>query len=193
VKKSKILFYFADIKRKRISFMKKKLLIISLSLLSLAYVGCGTAHGSNGDITITSGEKSSDKLGTLSVEDLDLKQTLTKESYKEITMDIDKFVLTPISTVNKPYKIDISFKNGKVLAYADCQKITARYKVSDKALSFSQVSYAPAVKLATCIEVEDADQAVDQFLKGSYEAQKITEDEIVFASDDVDANVVLKR
>jgi predicted small secreted protein len=193
VKKYKRLFYFADIKRKRISFMKKKLLTISLSLLSLVYVGCGTAHGSNGDIIITAGDKKADKLETLSVEDMDLKQTLTKERYKEITMDIDKFVPTAIRTINKSYKLDINFKNGKVLAYADCQKLTTKYKINNKLLSFSHVSYAPAIELATCVEVEDADQAVYQFLNGSYEAIKITENEIVFASDDIDAKVVLKR
>ncbi len=168
--------------------MKKTILTISLLFL----VGCGSSSGKNGEISVNLGSKD-DKLGTLSTQELDLKETLSSKNWEEITMDLDKFYTTSISTANKAYKIDMSFEDGKVLAYADCKKLTARYKISDKEISFSKISYEADLDHASCQQSEDADQAVNQFLNNSFEATQVKEDEITFKSDDFDAEVVLKR
>ena len=168
--------------------MKKIILTISLLFL----VGCGSSSGKNGEMSVNLGSKGN-KLDTLSTQELDLKETLSSENWEEITMDLDKFYTTSISTVNKTYKIEMSFKDGKVLAYADCKKLTARYKVSDKEISFSRITYTADLDHATCQQSEDADQAVNQFLNNSFEATKIKKDKIIFKSDDFDAEVILKR
>ncbi len=165
---------------------------IILTILLLLFSGCGTSSGTDGTILVTSG-KNDDALGTLSTQQLDLKETLTSENWKEITIDLDKFYTTSISTVNKTYQIDMSFKDGEVVAYADCQKLTARYKISDQEISFSRVSYEADLDHAICQQSEDADQAVNQFLNNSFEASEIKEDEITFISDDFDAEVILRR
>lgn len=168
--------------------MKKIILIVLLFLFS----GCGTSSGSSDTILVTSGSND-DELSTLSTEDIDLKETLSSENWKEITMDLDKFYNTSIITVNKTYKIDMSFKNGEVLAYADCKKLTARYKIRDYEISFSRINYEADLDHATCQQSEYADQAVNNFLNNSFEAIKIKEDEVTFKSDDFDAEVILKR
>jgi len=172
--------------------MKKKFFIVLLILISTIYSGCGTSSGSNDNTLITSGEEELD-LGTLSYQDLDLKETLEKENYKEIMMDIDQFFTTAIETVNKTYKIDMSFENGRVTAYADCKKLTARYKVYDNKISFSRITDEPDLDHATCQQSEDADQAVYQFLNNSFEATDIKDEKIIFKSDDFDAEVILTR
>lgn len=168
--------------------MKKTVLIILLLLFS----GCGSSNGSDGTISVTS-STDDDTLSTLSTQNFDFKETLSDKNWEEITMDLDEFYTTSISTINKTYQIDMSFKDGEVIAYADCQKLTARYKISDKEISFSKVIYKPAIELASCEEFEDADQAVYEFLNNSFEASKIKKDEITFQADDFDAEIVLKR
>jgi hypothetical protein len=165
---------------------------IILTGLLLFLVGCGSSSGQNGTITVNSGSND-DTLGTLSTQGMDLKETLLGKNWEEITMDLDQFYTTSISTVNKTYKMDMSFKDGEIIAYADCQKLTARYKISDKEISFSRISYEADLDHASCQQSEDADQAVNQFLNNSFEASKIKEDEITFISDDFDAEVILKR
>jgi len=172
--------------------MKKKFFIVLLILISTIYSGCGTSNGSNDDTMITSGKKDLG-LGTLGDQNLDLKETLEEKNFKEIMMDIDQFFATSIETINKTYKIDMSFENGKLTAYADCKKLTAHYKIDDKKISFSRITNEPDLDHATCQQSEDADQAVYQFLNNSFEANKIKENEISFISDDFDAEVVLKR
>ncbi|HIP02132.1 MAG TPA: META domain-containing protein [Campylobacterales bacterium] len=166
--------------------MKKIILTISLLFL----IGCGSSNGQDGTISVNLGSDDN-ALGTLSTQNMDLKETLSGENWEEITMDLDQFYTTSISTVNKTYKIDMGFKDGKVTAYADCQKLTARYKISDKEISFSRVSYEADLDHAFCQQSEDADEAVNQFLNNSFEAIRIKEDEITFQSDDFDAEVIL--
>jgi heat shock protein HslJ len=172
--------------------MRKIVFSILFVLSSIIHIGCGSSSGSNADITITSGDQNG-KLETLSNQEVDLKQTLSEKNWTEIKMDIDQFFATSIATVNKTYKIDMNFENGKVTAYADCKKLTARYKISDKSISFSHIGNEPDLDHATCIQSEDADQAVYQFLYNSFEATEIKDDKIVFKSDDFDAKVVLSR
>jgi heat shock protein HslJ len=172
--------------------MKKRFFTVSLILVSIIYTGCGTSNGSDENFMVTSGNKS-DKLGTLGTQELDLKQTLSEKNWTEIKMDIDQFFATSIATVNKTYKIDMSFENGNLTAYADCKKLTARYKADDTKITFSRITDEPDLDHATCQQSEDADQAVYQFLNNSFEATKIKKSEITFKSDDFDAEVVLKR
>ena len=168
--------------------MKKILLTIFL----LLYSGCGTSSGSDGTILSTS-SSNSDKLSTLSTQNMDLKDTLSSKNWKTITMDLDKFYTTSISTINKAYQIDMNFQDGKTIAYADCQKLTASYKINDTEISFSRISYEPDLEHAACQQSEDADQAVYQFFYNTFEAIKIKENEITFQSDDFNTEVILKR
>ena len=168
--------------------MKKTILIISLLFLA----GCGSSSGKDGTISITSGENDN-SLETLSTQELDLKETLSSKNWEEITMDLDKFYGTSQSSVTKTFQIDMGFKDGKVIAYADCQKLTARYKIRDKEISFSRISYSADLDHTSCQPSEDADNAVHQFLNNSFEAIKSKKDQITFKSDDFDTEVILKR
>lgn len=166
--------------------------ILFLIILLLLFSGCGASSGSGNNISVTSGSND-DTLGTLSIENRDLKETLTAKNWKTLTMDLDQFYTTAISTTIKTYKIDMNIENGKVTAYADCQKLTARYKIDDNVISFSKVGYGIDLDHASCQQSEDADQAVYEFLYNSFEVTKINEDEITFQSEDFDVEVVLKR
>lgn len=167
--------------------MKKTILTISLLFL----VGCGSSNGKDGTITVTSGEKE-DKLGTLSTEKLDLGEALLGEKWIKLTTNLDKFYATTISDyVN--YEIEMSFKDNEVVAYADCKKLTARYKIRDNELSFSKVTYNSDPDHASCKPSEDADQAVNQFLSNSFEATKINQNQITFKADDFDVELILER
>jgi hypothetical protein len=166
-----------------------KPLLFTFSLLFL--VGCGTSNGKNSDFTISAGKKS-ENLGTLSIENLDLKETLYGKNWNKITMDLDKFYTTSISTVEKVYKIDMNFKDGKVLAYADCQKITAQYRVKKDEIKLSHAQYETFDK-PSCEEFKDADQAIYQFMNNSFEATKITKNEITFKSYDFDTEIKIER
>lgn len=170
----------------------KKVYLSSLIILALISSGCSTSAGSDDGIIIASGSQESD-LNALDNQNPDLKKTLSSKNWNEVNIDLDKFYPTSIATVKKSYLIDLNFEDGKVTAYADCKKLTARYKINENDISFSKVSYEPAIDLATCQESEDADQAIYEFLNNSFEATEIKEDEITFKSDNFDAQVTLKR
>ncbi len=169
----------------------KKTYAISLILFALLSSGCNSSASSNNDTVIKAGSQNSD-LETLSTEDLDLKQTLASDRWTKITMNLSRFNSINPSYYQKSYLIELDFEDGKLTAYADCQKLTARYKISDNDISFSKITYNPDDK-AFCQQSEDADQAIYEFLNNSFEATDIQQDEITFKADDFDTEVTLKR
>lgn len=173
--------------------MKHILYIISLVSI-LFYSGCetSTSTGSN-DKTIVNLGADEDNLTVLNKKDLDLKELLTEAVWKEMVIDLDKFYQTTISRVEQSYLIEMLFEKSKVTAYADCFKLTAKYKIDDKELSFSRTTYEPAMDLATCQQSKDADQAVYQLFSNTFEATKIDKDEIIFYSDEFETEIKLKR
>jgi len=168
----------------------KKIIYMTSFISILFYTGCNVPSNSTEEV-ITLG--SDDKIDTLSEKDLNLKELLEDAKWKEIVIDLDKFYPTVIESVEKSYLIDMSFKNGKVTTYADCQKLTAKYKITKKAISFSHISYAPAIELTSCQQSEDADQAVNQLFSNTFEVSQMQKDEIIFYSDDFEAEIKLKR
>lgn len=171
--------------------MKKSFSIIFIFILGFFCSGCGNT-AATGELVIL-GATTENNLSTLSNEVLDLEEVLSSKSWEKIAIDLDQFYATPFSTVLKSYAIDMSFDEGKVTAYADCQKLTAHYKINDKALSFSKITYSPAIDVATCIESQDADQAVHELFSYTFEATKVEDREIILFSDDVEAEITLKR
>lgn len=169
----------------------KKTYAISLILLALLTTGCNNSTTLSDDTVITAGSQNND-LETLSKEDLDLKQTLISKKWTKITMNLSKFNSINLSYFQKSYLIELDFQDGKLTAYADCQKLTARYKISDKDISFSKITYKADDKVF-CQPSEDADQAIYEFLNNSFEATSIEKDEISFKADYFDTEVTLKR
>lgn len=169
----------------------KKTYAISLILFTLLTTGCDNSTTLNDDTVITAGSQNSD-LEILGEEDLDFKQTLTSDKWTKITMNLSKFNSVNPSYFQKSYLVELDFKDGKLTAYADCQKLSARYKISDKDISFSKITYKADDK-AFCQPSEDADQAVYEFLNNSFEATNIEKDEVTFKADYFDTEVTLKR
>ncbi len=168
-------------------------LILLLGLLQ----GCGgSTSSSGGNISVTSANGGTGTgLQTLSTEKTDLKSYLEEKAFNEIVCNISKLYndATGYPETMQKYAVQMHFAKKEVLVYADCQKITANYKVRDDALSFSNISIAPAVELASCQEYEYADDAVLGFFENSYTVEKIRKNEIVLEADEIDTSVVLKR
>jgi hypothetical protein len=171
-------------------------LFLGLFIMMVLFQGCDTtASSSSNDITIKStNSDKTDNLTTLSVENTDISAFVMKEKWKSIKIDISAFYESSnLPSVQHTYTIDMQFAKKSVVAYADCQKVSANYKIVGKEISFSKVSVAPAIELATCIESEYADDAVLTLFENSFEVTKITEKEVVLDALDFDTNIVLKR
>jgi len=161
------------------------------------FQGCGSStSSSNGSINVASVESGSDTgLQTLSEENRNLQDALQKSEWKEIVCNVSKLYndAAGYPEVMQNYSIQMQFSQKEVLAYADCQKITARYKVREDEISFSEIAIAPAIELASCQEFEYADDAVLGFFENSYTLQTIRKNEIVLEADTVDTSVILKQ
>ncbi|MCH9813742.1 MAG: hypothetical protein K0U47_07340 [Epsilonproteobacteria bacterium] len=172
--------------------MKKTFYIFCSFIILIFSTGCGTPVEETNSLT-TSGSTIEDNLYTLNSPTFDLDKIVSQKKWSNMEIDLDQFYQTPFSTVKKPYRIEMEFKEQKVTAYADCQKLTASYKIADKTLSFSKLSYAPAVDVASCIESEDADQAVYQFFNHTYETIETSAKAVTFQANEVEAKVTLTR
>lgn len=171
-------------------------LFLSLFIIIALFQGCNTtASSSLNDITIksTNGDDTND-LATLSVENTDLHTFLMQENWKSIKTDISAFYESSnFPAVQHIYTIDMVFAKKSVTVYADCQKVSANYKVNGKEITFSKISVAPAIELATCTESEYADDAVLAFFENGFEVKKITEKKLTLEAVDFDTTVVLGR
>ncbi len=171
--------------------MKSTFYMISLILILLFSSGCGTSIESKNNTLMTS-DKQEDNLETLSDQNIDLKESITGKTWKKIIIDLDKFYPTAIQTVKKSYLIDLTFTNNTATAYADCFKLSAKYKITDKEISFSRISYEPAIELAICQQSEDADEAVFQLFSNDFEATEIKDGEITLYSQELEAEIKLQ-
>lgn len=167
---------------------------LGISLITLImFTGCGTTISSDEALTVNGDTSSNSDLDTLGSSTLDLQETLEKQSWDEMTLDLDQFDSFTYATSEKTYKIEMSFEDGLVSAYADCYKLTARYKIDESDISFSNITYGPAVELASCIQSLDADQAVYQLFLHDFEATDIASKEITLYNYDFDTEIVLSR
>ena len=176
---------------------KQSIAGILFIVLNLFY-GCGgtVSGGDDSGVTIKSGtaDTASNALGTLSLGSADIQKELQAKPWEEIDMDISAFYENDLySAGEKRYPITLSFRNKRIVAYADCQKITANYKIEAKRISFSRLSVAPAIDLASCVESEHADDAVIALFENSFTIKNITEREALLEAEDFDTTVVLKR
>ncbi|RUM62972.1 MAG: hypothetical protein DSZ05_09350 [Sulfurospirillum sp.] len=177
--------------------MKRRYITLSILLMTAnLFVGCGgnTSFG-GGDVSITSatGDRS-DKLGTLSLNSQDIKKVLEAKPWKRMKADVASFYENSIySTGMKSYPVDITFQGKRVVAYADCQRITANYKIEGKNITFSKLSVSPAIELASCVESEFADDAVIVFFENSFSVKTATEKSVLFEAEDFDTTITLER
>ncbi len=176
------------------TFIKSLPLLVMILLLG----GCnGTVSSSDGsDVTIhaTTEDATQSGLHALSLDTQDIKTVLTDRPWREIVVDISAFYESntfPKSA--RSYTVALQFGEKEVRAYADCQKITAHYKIEDKSISFSKRSIGPAIELASCVESEYADDAVWAFFENSFRVETIDDHEAVFDADDFDTSVTLRR
>ena len=170
------------------------ILFIALNL----FYGCGgtVSGGDDSGVTIKSGtaDTMSNALGTLSLSSADIRKELQSKPWREIEMDISAFYENSLyGAGEKRYPVTLSFQNKRIVAYADCQKITANYKVEAKRISFSRFSVAPAIDLASCVESEHADDAVIALLENSFTIKNITERQASLEAEDFDTTVDLRR
>jgi hypothetical protein len=173
-------------------------------LMLFVVIGCGGTYGdrellkSSDDKVQSLGKEVKEQNQTLSTlgsstKNLDLAKVLTKKAWEKISINLDKFYTTPTQTQIKEYKIDMKFEDSTVLAYADCQKLTATYRVQNNKVQFFNIQYSPAIELATCIESKDADKAVYELMLQDFEVTDIKEKQITFKSYIFDTDVILKR
>ena len=176
---------------------KQSIAGIFLIVLNLFY-GCGGTvfGGDDSGVTIKSGtaDAAVNTLGTLSLSSADIQKELQAKPWREIEMDISAFYENSLySAGKKRYPVAFSFQNKRIIAYADCQKITANYKIEAKHISFSRLSVAPAIDLASCVESEHADDAVIALLENSFNIENMRKNEVLLSAEDFDTTVVLKR
>ncbi len=154
--------------------------------------GCGSSN-SSGDTTMITVGDSSNALATLSMNTQSIKPVLMQEPWKVISTDIASFYENTNLPTFKSYTIDISFGENDIVAYADCQKLTARYTLKDKEISFSWSTITPAIELASCAASEYADEAVLALLSNDFTVESLLTDEVVLQAVDFDTKVTLKR
>ncbi len=166
---------------------------ILLAGLLLGFGGCESSVSDRG-VSIKAGGGADSGLSTLSDAQLDPHVVLMTGSWHRIEMPVAAFYENSIyPTASHSYAIDMHFGESTVTAYADCQKVTAHYRISDKEIAFSKASIAPAVDLATCEESEFADDAVMALFENSFTIEKVLPKEVVLHSEDFDTQVKLKR
>lgn len=179
--------------------MKRKLSIAGILLILMnLFHGCGgtVSDGENNGIVMISKteDTSSNALETLSLNTTDIRQELQKKPWRKIEIDISDFYE---NNLNKPeekwYPIELNFDEKRVVAYADCQKITADYRIAGKRISFSRLSVSPAIDLPICVESEFADDAVIALLENSFSIESMREKEMLLFSEDFDTTVTLRR
>ncbi len=169
-------------------------IVFVLILILFWFQGCGSAGGekANVDITTTASKKSD--LQTFSTLAQDLKKSLREQRWKAIACDLKTLDSGSWDAPGmRRYPIDMRFGDREVVVYADCQKLTARYRVDGKKLSFSQSRIAPAIDLASCEESEYADDAVWAFFENSYTLRSANEEALIFDAQEADTTVTLYR
>jgi hypothetical protein len=171
--------------------MIKTIYTLATMLFLAIATGCG-GTASNDDVLITSGSSDS-KLQTLGENKKDLNEVLIEERWTKITANLDKFYQFSVDNSDKEYKIKLTFKDGKVNAIADCQKLTANYNINNNNISFRSITYKPAIDLAFCQESEDADKAVYEFFLRDFKAITLEDDKVEFIDIDSDAKITLSH
>ncbi len=170
-----------------------QLFILMMSILLLQ--ACGSSSGIKDDTTIISNDGDiQNSLNTLSINSQDIQAVLIKGVWKSIDINIASFYENNnLPRYKKKYKINMVFQDHKVVAYADCQKITAKYKIKDKTISFSNATIAPAIELPSCQQFEYADDALLAFVSNVFEVKEISEKKALLSAPDFDTDVLISR
>jgi len=174
--------------------MLKKITVTLLSATILLMSGCGSTGDSIPTSTVgpSSGSGDSNGLGGLSGNE-DIAAFLEESAWTSITMDLDKFLFDTTGKTSD-YDIQMTFKDGVVTALADCNIVTASYKINDNEMTFYRVSAPkPAIDYPTCQEFQDAENAVSSFFSSDYFVSANKQTEVSLESMEIDASVVLTR
>jgi len=173
-------------------------LFIKLSLLvSIIWIlqGCGSSNATSGDSNVTiTANGSTTPLESLSLDDQNIQEILIGKTWHKITTNVSSFYEnTNFPTFLQNYTVEISFDEKDIVAYADCQKLTARYSIDENEIHFSKSTIAPALELASCIESKYADDAVLALFENRFRVESIEDKEIVLDAVDFDTKVILER
>jgi heat shock protein HslJ len=164
--------------------------------LLFALSGCESTISNDGSVSIKAGGTKSDgdTLTTLALNEENIQTLLTVAPWTKIEANIQAFYENGnYPSDRESYTIFMTFDKRTVTAYADCQKVTAKYRLNGKDITFNDLSIAPAIDLPTCVESEFADDAVAALFENSFKVTKITQKEALFEALDFDTNIVLKR
>ena len=170
------------------SIMIKRSMLVWSTVVVL-FSGCGesTADGVAGPST--GGDK---VIGSLSGSE-DVGAFLQERSWNKITLDLEKFQYDKKSR-QRTYDMEMLFEKRKVTVLADCQYVSASYRLKDDEIIFSRVSAPrPALDLPSCKDSEDAESAVSNFFTYSYVVKANKQSEVVFEGTDIETSVTLKR
>ena len=163
-----------------------------LSVLLFSACSSSTSNNDNEESSKGPSTNSGQTLGSMSGSE-DINAYLKKSSWKSVTLDLDKYLYDTKGT-SKTYKMQMEFTDGKVTVLADCNYITARYKVRDDELTFSRISSPkPALDAPTCQGYKDADNAVLAFFSADYTVSPRTQNELSLQAIDIETSVTLKR
>lgn len=173
--------------------MIKRNIFIAWSAVVVLMGGCGGSLGGGSDSNGTGPSVGGAKIiGSLSGSE-DIAKYLQESSWSKITLDLEKFQFDRDSR-QKSYDIEMLFEKKKVTVLADCQYVSASYRVKDDEITFSRVSAPrPALDLPSCKDFEDAENAVSNFFVYSYIVKANKQSEVVFEGTDIETSVTLKR
>jgi heat shock protein HslJ len=173
--------------------MIKEVISVLLLITTLFFSGCNS--GANTTATDSSAGPSSgseQSIGSMSGGE-DISAYLEDDRWTSITLDLDKYLYDTQGST-RAYSVEMDFKEGKVTVLADCNHITASYKIKEDRISFSRVSSPkPAIDLPTCTEFKDADNAVVALFSSEYVVKPRTLDELVLEATDIETSVTLTR
>ncbi len=172
--------------------MIKRSMLIAWSTVVVLMSGCGSS-GDGFDSNSTGPSSGGDKvIGSLSGSK-DIGAYLEEDTWSKITLDLEKFQYDRESS-QRTYDIEMRFEKNKVTVLADCQYISASYRLRDDEITFSRVSAPkPALDLPSCKDFEDAENAVSNFFVYSYIVQANKQSEVVFEGTDIETSVTLNR
>ncbi len=168
---------------------------VLLAGMVLGFSGCEGTISDDGSVSISAGSGSvEESLTTLALNEDNIQTLLRLTPWTKIETDVQAFYESGnYPETMQSYSIVMTFDTRTVSAYADCQKVTARYRLDGKDISFYDAEIAPAVDLPACVESEYADDAVLALFENSFEVVNMTEDEMVLQAFDFDTQVILKR
>ena len=178
--------------------IKQTLFAVTALSFLLFYTACSdtTTAESDGKVvgTVSQSALTENGLGTLSDEPDDYKKIVTSYTWNRIETDLKKLYPSsdyPAGDAN--YPVEITFSPQRLVAYANCFKITADYEIDGKELIFYRPQQQPDPDHASCYDYEGADDAVYALVSHDFRIIGTTGRSIKLKASDLPVTFTLSR